>query len=165
MATPVLLPTGLVGFRAERLLLAVADRLDVAGADATLRQRALDGARAAVAQCQVILRGSALVAMSLNREVNVGVRRKESDIRLQRTLLVRTNIRFVILEINVLDVLGEELFIARPGRWRRRWWRLSHGHSCRCLLRSTGSFRRQGIGGRVRRRNRLRTVRLHGSYT
>jgi hypothetical protein len=37
MATAVLLPTSFVGFSAERLLLAVADRLDVAGADSTLR--------------------------------------------------------------------------------------------------------------------------------
>lgn len=107
MTTAVLLPTGLVGFSAERLLLAVADRLDAAGTDATLRQRALDGACSTVAQCQVVLGGSALIAVSLNHEVDVGMLLQESDIRLQRTLLIRANVGFVVVEINILDVLRE----------------------------------------------------------
>ena len=107
MATAILLPTSLVGFGAERLLLAVADRLNVAGADATLRQRALDGARPAVAQRQVVLGGPALIAMSLDNKVDTGMRREESDIRLQRTLLIRANVGFVVVEINILDVLRE----------------------------------------------------------
>src|SRR5579863_1813725 len=120
MATAVLLPTGLIGFSAERLLLAVADRLDVAGADATLRQRALHRACSAVAQGQVVLGRPALVAVSLDHEVDFGMRRKERDIRLQRTLLVRANIRFVVFEVDVLDVLREQFLLAQPRR--RRWW-------------------------------------------
>ncbi len=112
MATTVLLPASFVGFSAERLLLAVADGLDVAGAHATLSQRALDGARAVVAQSQVVLGGSAFVAVSLDDEVNIGMLLQESDIRLQRTLLVSPNIVLVIVEVNVLDVLREQLLLA-----------------------------------------------------
>ena len=92
MATAVLLPTSFVGFRAERLFLAVADRFDVAGADPTLYQRTLDGARSAVAQSQVVLGRSAFVAVSLNDEMDIGMLLQKSDIRLDRTLLISTNI-------------------------------------------------------------------------
>src|SRR5580693_10160166 len=121
MATAVLLPTGLVGFSTERLLLAVADRLDVACADPTLRQCALHRACSAVAQCQVVLGRPALIAVSLDHEVDLGMLREERDIRLQRTLLVSANIRFVVLEVNILHILREQLFLARP--WRGRRWR------------------------------------------
>src|ERR1700678_2046377 len=113
MATAILRRTGFVGFLAERLLHTVADRLDVACTDPRLHQRALDTARTTVAQSQVVLSGSAFVAVSLDNEVNIGMLRQESDIRLNRTLLIRTNIRFVVIEVNVLDVLREQLLVAR----------------------------------------------------
>src|SRR5271167_4031591 len=115
MATAILLPTSLIGFGAERLLLAVADRLDIAGADPTLRQRVLHGTRPAVAQSQVVLRGPALVAVSLDHEMDVGMLRQESDIGLQGTLLIRANIGFVVIEVDVLHVLREQFLVARSG--------------------------------------------------
>src|SRR5277367_3390359 len=123
MATAILLPTSLGGLVAERLLLAVADRLNVAGADAALRQGALHRACPAVAQRQVVFGGPALVAVSLDHEVDVGMLREESDIGLQRRLLVSADIGLVVIEVNVLDVLREQLLLARPGCGRRRWWR------------------------------------------
>lgn len=152
MATAILLPTGLVGFGAERLLLAVADCFDIAGADPTLRQRALHGARPAVAQSQVVLSGPTLVAVSLNREMDVGMLLKESDIRLDRTLLVRANIGFVVIEVDVLYVLREQFLLGRS-RWRRRRWRrrLSYGDPRSCLLRPPRSFRGQCVGSRIGR--------------
>src|SRR5580704_4779261 len=164
MATAVLLPTGLVRFSAERLLFAVADGLDIAGADPSSHQRALHGAGTAVAQSQVVLGGSALVAVSLNREVDVGMLLQESDIRLHRTLLVPSKIGFVVIEVDVLDVLREQLLLGRPG-CGRRWWRRrrSHGHPCGCLLSAAGSLRGQRVGGRVGRSRRLRAAGLHRS--
>src|SRR5579864_7530010 len=163
MATAILLPTGLVGFGAERLLLAVADRLDTAGTDATLRQRALYSARAAVAQSEVVLGGPALVTVSLDHEVDVGMLFEESDIRLQRTLLVRPNIGFVVIEVDVLYVLREQLLLSWSGCGRWWWRRRSHGHPCRCLLCASGSLRGEGIGRRIGRGCLLRAAGLHGS--
>ena len=165
MATPILLPASFVGFGAERLLLAVADRLDIVGADATLHQRVLHGVRAAVAQSQVVLRRPALVAVSLDREVDVGMLLEESDICLQRTLLVRANIgscrtrsrcpsRSARTALPRSDrALAEAVAVAA-----------SHGDSRRRLLRSTRSLGGQRVGGRIGRRHLLRAAGLHGSH-
>src|SRR5277367_2577731 len=164
MATAILLPTSLGGLVAERLLLAVADRLNVAGADAALRQGALHRACPAVAQRQVVLGGSALVAVSLDHEVDVGMLRQESYIRLQRSLLVSANIGFVVIKVDVLNVLREQLFLARTGRGgRRRRRRRSHGNPCRSLLRAAGSFRGKRVGRGIGRVHLLRAAGLHRS--
>ena len=105
MAAPVLLPALLIRFGAERLFLAVADGLDVVGGNASLDQRVTDGIRAAVAQSQVVLGRSALVAVSLYREGDVGMLLQERDIALQRRLLVGIDIALVIVEVDVLHGL------------------------------------------------------------
>src|ERR1700674_1486963 len=163
MPAAVLLPTGLVGFAAERLLLAVADRLDAAGADASLGQRTLHGTGSAVAQCQVVLRGSALVAVSIDREVDVGMLLEEIDIRLQRTSLVSANIGLVVIEVDVLHALREQLLLAWSGCGWWWWRRCGHGHPGCSLLRTAGSFRSQCVGGRIGRGYLLRAAGLHGS--
>src|SRR5271167_419080 len=159
MAPAIALPAGLVGFGAERLLLAVADRLNVAGADAALGQGALHGTRSTVTQSQVVLGRPALVAVSLDREADVGMLLEESDIGLQRTSLVSANIRFVVIEVDVLHVLREQLLVGRSGRWWR-WWRrwLGHGHPGRSLLRTASSLRSQRVGGRIGWSHRLRSA-------
>src|SRR5581483_12185174 len=70
---PVLLPALLVGLGAERLLFAVADGLDAVGSNAGLHQGLLHGIGSVIAQRQVVLGGTALVTVPLNRELNVGV--------------------------------------------------------------------------------------------
>src|SRR5712671_4857675 len=63
---PVLLPARFVTLRAERLFLAVANRLDAACIYAGRNQSTLHRAGAFVAQCDVVLRGTALIAMSFD---------------------------------------------------------------------------------------------------
>src|SRR5579872_2638855 len=89
---------------------------------------------------------------------------EESNIRLDRTLLVRPNIGFVVIEVNVLHALREQLLLGRSG-CSRRWWRRRLGHSdaCRCLLRSPSSFRSQRVGSRIRRGYLLRAAGLYSS--
>src|SRR2546428_4953801 len=67
---PILLPALLVRFSAERLLLAVADRLNAISADAGLHQCIAHRSRTAVTQGQVIFGRAALVAVSLNGEAD-----------------------------------------------------------------------------------------------
>src|ERR1700730_17783667 len=64
MTTPVLLPALLGRFRAERLFLAVADRLHVIGSNAPLHQGITDRIRAAIAQGQIVFRRSPFVAVT-----------------------------------------------------------------------------------------------------
>ena len=92
MSTAVLLPASFVAFAAERFFLAVADRLDAAGGDSGGGQRVLHGCRTLVAQGQVIFGRSAFVAVSLHDEMDIGMLLQKSDIRLDRTLLISTNI-------------------------------------------------------------------------
>jgi hypothetical protein len=62
VAAAVLLPAGLVRFRAEGRLLALADDDDAIGGDAELDEIRLDRGGAALAEREVVLRGAALVA-------------------------------------------------------------------------------------------------------
>src|SRR5205823_10157803 len=62
----ILLPAGLVGLGTLRPLLAVADSLQLIGRDAELGQVLLGCRRTAIAQAQVVLGRSALIAMSLD---------------------------------------------------------------------------------------------------
>src|SRR5277367_1523620 len=70
MPASILLPAGFVRFRAERFLLAVADRLDAARANARRDQSLLHSCCARISQRQVIFRRTALIAMSFNRDVD-----------------------------------------------------------------------------------------------
>lgn len=72
MIAAVLLPVSLIALAAERFFLAAADRLDAAGDDRCRRQRILYSGGSLVAQRQVIVDGSPLVAVPLARKVNVG---------------------------------------------------------------------------------------------
>src|ERR1700758_5198402 len=139
MTTAILLPASFVAFGAERFFLAVADRLDAAGADAERGQGALDGARTLIAQRQVVLGGTALVAVSFNREVHVRMLREELRVGLDRGLLVAANVGLVVVKVDVLHVLVEQVLIGHVRRWRRWRWRLGHGQSRRRLLRAARS--------------------------
>src|SRR6266478_10233462 len=69
----VLLPATFVRLGAERFLLAVADGLDAIAAHSSLDERILYRVRAIGAEGEVIFGGAALVAVSLDGDVNVGV--------------------------------------------------------------------------------------------
>src|ERR1700680_3952761 len=89
---------------------------------------------------------------------------EEIDIRLYRTLLVRANIGFVVLEINVLYALREQFLLGWSSCGGRRWrGGLSDGHPRRCLLCPPGSLRSQRVGSRIGRSYLLRAAGLHGS--
>src|SRR5690349_10099585 len=107
MATAVLLPASFIALCAEGLLFAVADGLDAAGIDAGGSQRILDCAGALVTQSQVVVRRSAFVAVSFNREVHIGMLIEELSIGLNRGLLIGANIGLVVIEVDVLDILRE----------------------------------------------------------
>src|SRR5579862_4427792 len=161
MAAAILLPTSFVAFGAERFFFAVADRLDAAGADAKRGQSGLNRARALIAQRQVVLGGTALVAVSFNREIHVRMLSEELRIGLYRRLLVSANVGLIVVKIDVLHVLIEQVLIGhiRGGRRRRR--RLRHRQTRRRFLRTARAFGDQVISGRIARRNALRSIRLH----
>ena len=164
MPTAVLLPASFVALAAEWLLFAVADRLDAAGINACGRQGILDGAGALVAQSQVVVRRSALVAMSFNRKAHVRMLIEELSVGLNGGLLIGANIGLVVIEIDVLDVLREQILIRDGRSRRRRRWRCLRDSQPRSrFLRSTGTFGSQVICRRVGRRHALRTVRLYGA--
>ena len=165
MPTTVLLPASFVALAAEGFFFAVADRLDAAAIDTRCRQRIFDRAGALVAQSQVVVCRATLVAVSFNREVHIRMLIEELCIGLNRGLLIAPNLRLVVIEVDVFDVLREQVFV-RDGwrrRRRRRWW-LCNCQPRRRFLRATRTFGSQMIGGGVRRRNTLRTVWLHGAY-
>src|SRR5581483_1045351 len=82
MAAAVMLPALIVVLGTERFFFTVADRLDVGRTDAALHQGVLHGIGAVVAQGEVIFLRAALVAVSLNRELHVGMLLQEVDISL-----------------------------------------------------------------------------------
>src|ERR1022692_3629635 len=161
MAAAVLLPASFVAFCAEGLFLAVADGFDPAGADAARRQCSLHRTGALVAQSQVIVSRSALVAVSFNRDVYIGMLIEELHVGLQRRLLVTANVGLVVVEVNILHVLAEQVLVRHRWNWRRR--RLSYGKPRSGFLAAARSFGRQMIGRRIRRGDALRAVGLHRS--
>ena len=122
MATTVLLPASFVAFGTERFLFAVADHVHAAGIDGCHRQCILHGRCALFAQGNVVFDGSPLVAVPLNREVDIGVLIEEEHIGLQSRVLIGAKVGLVVIEIDVLDILREQFFIGWSCRrlWRRR---------------------------------------------
>src|SRR5712691_2744034 len=155
MGTAVLLPALFRVLVAERFFFTIADRFDTVGGNAGLRQSTLHCFGTAGAQCQVVLCGSAFVAVSLNRNPDTRVLAEKLSISLQRRLLIGTNIGFVIVEVDVLDRLGEQLLFRRRRASSLRWGRWAHRHAGGRLLSSTGAFSGQMISRRIRRRHLL----------
>lgn len=147
MPTAVLLPASFVALAAEGLLFAVADRLHAAGIDTGCSQRILHGAGTLVTQSQVVVGRSALVTVSFNREVHVRMLIEELRVGLYRGLLIGANVRLVVIEIDVLDILREQILIRDGWSRRRRWrWCLRDGQASSRFLRSTRTLRGQVIG-------------------
>src|SRR5580704_6416493 len=100
----VLLPAGFVFFHTERLFFAVADGLDARGIDSSRHKSALYRRSALVAESQVVFRRATRVAVAFDGEVDVGMLIQELRIRLDRRLLVATNVRLVVFEVDILHV-------------------------------------------------------------
>src|SRR3981189_2597736 len=117
MSAAVLLPTGFVGFGAERLFLAVADGLDAIAANSALNERVLDCIRTVGSQCQVVFGGTTLVTVPFDHDVNVRMLLQELCVGLQWRLLIGADVRLVVFEVNIFHALSEELL---PGAGRSR---------------------------------------------
>src|SRR5262245_14536124 len=70
VSAPVLLPAGFRGLGAEGALLSVRDRAQARGVDAEGDEVLLGGVGAAVAEREVIGRGSAFVAVALDQDLH-----------------------------------------------------------------------------------------------
>src|SRR5262249_37522278 len=79
----------LIGVRALRALLTVADRFQLVGWHAQTHQEVLGGAGAAIAQAQVVLGRSALIAVSLDHDRRV---REIGQDRLDRRGVARQHV-------------------------------------------------------------------------
>src|SRR5260370_17368912 len=99
MAAAILLPAAFVGFHTERFFFAVADGFDAAGADSRRHQSILYRRGTLVAKSQVVLGGTALVAVSLNRKVDVGMLTEELRVGLHRSLFRPPDLDLVISEV------------------------------------------------------------------
>src|SRR5258708_29501500 len=154
MIVPVFLPAILAGFGADLVVLAVAAGLELVRGYAALCQGLMSGIGASFAQGQVVHGGPALVAVALNPDLPVGVCFDDFGGMGQRLLRLGTQISFVVIEVDVLDGLGKQLFLPQL-RWRRR--RRGAGHSPRERGRLGAATARcsQGIRLRARRRQGL----------
>jgi len=103
------------------------------------------------------------VAVTLNREIHVGVLTEELSVSLDRTLLVATNVGLVVVEVNVLDARREQIFFR--GRRSSRSWRcrLSDRNARGRFLRPASSLGSQVVSGRLRWSHLLRAAGLHSA--
>src|ERR1700693_6323511 len=146
VSAAVLLPATFVGFGAERFLFAVADGLDTVAAHSSLDERVLYRVRATGTQGQVVFGRAALVAVSLDCDVNVGVLLQELCVPLQRALLVRAHIVLVVIEVNVFYVSRKEfLFRSVRSCWRRGCG--VDGYASGSVLSPAGSLSDEMVGG------------------
>ena len=89
MPAAVLLPALFIVFHAERFFFTVADGLDVTGIDSRGHQCILYRSGALITQSQIVLGRTAIVAVSLNCEGDIGMLREELNVCLQRSLADR----------------------------------------------------------------------------
>src|ERR1700682_5603687 len=155
VTTAILLPASFVALGAERFLLAVAERLDAAGADTLRSQRVPDRGSALVSQSEVILGGTTFVAVSLDRYVHVGMLAQELRIGLDRTLLITADISLIVVKVDILDTLSEQSLIGQRSSLGLLWRRLRDTDASRRILRASRTLCGQVIGGRIGRGNLL----------
>ena len=150
MTATILLPASFVALGAERLLFPVADRLDAAGIDTLRGQHILDCGGALVSQSQVVFGRTAFVAVSLDRDVHVGMLYQKLSIGLDRTLLIGADVSPIVVKVNILDTLSEQGLIGERRSLGLRWRRLRDADASRRILRASGPLCDQVIGGRLR---------------
>src|SRR5258706_1535793 len=122
VAAAILLPAGFVALVAEGLFFAEADGADAIGGEAQGDEILLDGAGAAIAEREVVLGGTALVAVAFDGDAELRVIAQEVSGLGECCAGVRANVCFVEIKIGVLDFLWEERIQVRRGRgfYRRR---------------------------------------------
>src|SRR5271165_671194 len=159
MSATILLPARLRAFCAERLFLAVTKCTDAGSRDPLLDERLLGGVRTVLTQSQVVLNGTALVAVALDQERYIRVLLQEARIGLNHRLILRRNLVAVVLEEHVFHVLREQPGIAFGGG-RSRSWRRSRGRHRDTggrVLHAAVVLRDQPVSGRFAGRD------LHGA--
>src|SRR5258708_26407637 len=155
MTTTILLPASFVALGAERLLFAVADRLDATGVDTLRGQRILDCGGALISQSEVIFGGTAVVAVPLDRDVDVGMLAQKLRIGLDRTLLIAADVSLIVIKVNILDALSEQSLIRRRSILGLRLRSLRYCDAGRRILRPSGTLCGQVVGRRIGRGNLL----------
>src|SRR5437016_4447029 len=163
MTAAVLLPAGLVALHAEGLLLAEADGAEAVGRNTQRNEVLLDGGGAAIAEAQVVFRGTTLVAVAFDGHLESRIVFQE--IRGLRKCLasVGTNVRLVVVEISVAHFSQEELIVSGP-RWRRRRRRRRVDRdSCSGTGGAAGAGGGNCVGRRVRRRDFGGALSGHGT--
>src|SRR5438552_1684110 len=144
------LPAILVVVSADGPVFSVGDGRDPVGGHTEVHKEALGRGRAPVAQAQVVLLAAALVAMAFDGELDVRVRLQEVGVTGQGLLGVRANIVLVKVEVGVLYVGRERLFLAHLRRRGRRRRRRRHGYRDPSV--AVAGPARTGHGHRVGRR-------------
>ena len=108
MRAPVSLPATFVGLRADRAFLAVADGLQPVRRNSQLDQEVAGGTGAAIAQAEVIFRGSALVAVPFHVDGGVGEIGEDALQRVgvgrQRGARVVANIVRIVVEERIAKI-------------------------------------------------------------
>jgi len=153
---PVPLPAGLIVFRAYRALLAIADQRELTGGDSHLDEEILSGRGPSVAQRQVVLSRTPLVAVSLNGELVVRVVRQDvpklGRIGFQGLQGIGADGGLVVVEIGILN-LRQEFVNAEAGGGIR----IPRSRRCRWRRYGSAHRRRGGFGSaRYGRRRRWR---------
>src|SRR5271156_4643879 len=118
----ILLPARFVMLGAERALFAPARCFHAVRRDAERNQVVLRGFGASLAQTQVVFRGSALVAMAFDGDVNLRIGTQELGIFGQSGAGVLAQIGLIELEVRILDVLVEQVAHVRRRKVRRPPW-------------------------------------------
>src|SRR5580693_1236698 len=90
--TAILLPAFFRRFGAEGLFLSITDHAQAIGSDPCLNERLLDGVGAALAERQVVLIGTALVAVAADQHLDVGVLSQICRGLGERSLCIAANI-------------------------------------------------------------------------
>src|SRR5208337_3846052 len=164
VAATVFLPAGLVGFHAEGLFLAIADRGEAVGRNAQADEILLDGVGAAIAESQVVFSGAAFVAMALDGDAELRIVAEEVGGLTEGILGVGANISLVVIEVGVTHFLKEEFVQGGLGSLDdRRRRRNGDGDAHAGFGTAAGARGSDAVGGRVGRRYRGGALRGDGA--
>ena len=152
MPAAILLPAGLVVIAAKLLLLTEADRVQPIGGDPQRHEILLDGAGAAVAEREVVLRRTALIAVTFNGDAHLRVIAQELSGLREGFASIAANVGFVKVKVSVAHFLQEE-FVDIWSGLRLRRWRSRNRDARRGCGRAARTAGRDGVLGRVGRRN------------
>ena len=115
----------------KRTLLAEADGFELIARNTERNESIFSRGRTAVAQYgEVVFRGTAFIAVALNRYDEIGIhledRFESSGVTLKNCLVFGANFALVVVKVNVLHLAGEDFLdglLRSPLNLRRRWWR------------------------------------------